>query len=180
MRRYSLTERGKFVVALLLIVLLLGVTVLIFVGEAFTQKEAPTDSLHNFASDEPAQEIAQAQAPQNSDNDESTPLAPALTNTVNADFDAGTMTFFFTPNAQTSLDENTVSVIGELLLSPKNTEDSTIVVEIPQLDDDDMAVLTTAVINAFSAHEVPLSDIVFIIYQPEPDTQTFKINISLR
>jgi len=78
---------------------------------------------------------------------------------------------------QTALDETSTIKIGELLFSPKNTEDSKISVEIPLLSDDDNLILTIAIVETFNKYEVSLSNVIFITYQPEPDRKTFEVSI---
>jgi len=102
----------------------------------------------------------------------------SLAGPVAFDFENGTMTFLFTPNQQDVIDNNTDIKLGELLTSPKNTNDAKIAVEIPQLPDAETAILTTAILNVFNKHGVPLSEIVFFVYEPEPDIKTYEINIS--
>jgi len=108
------------------------------------------------------------------------PPSPPITNILVYDFEAGVMTFLFTPDSQTALDENTVSKIRELLTSPKNTEDALTTVAIPQLSDDDSDKLTEAIIYAFESLEVPLSVIIFNVYQPQSDIQEFEVTISFQ
>jgi len=94
------------------------------------------------------------------------------------DPDTGVLTFLFAPESQANLERSTIEKIGELLSSPENTEDKIISVEIPQLSDDDTALLTDAIIDAFESLEVPLSVIIFNIYQPDPSITEFEITIS--
>jgi len=155
-RGYVLTERGKLLVAML-IVLFLILPSIIFVVYASTQNTQP---------EEPPTDSSVAQPP------------PINNDSASLDINAGKMTFLYAPDSQTTLDENTSSMIGQLLTSTKNTPDSKIAVEIPQLTDEETAVLTTVILNTFINHDVSLSDIVFYVYRPESDTEPFKINIS--
>jgi len=103
---------------------------------------------------------------------------PSLSGPLTYDSTNGIIKFLFTPDNQTELDDNTITMIGMLLTSQQDTEDKKIAVEIPQVSDTETAVITTAIINALEVYDIPVSDIVFLIYQPEPDIQTFEINIS--
>ena len=120
------------------------------------------------------------QTPQNNENSGSVHTDPPITNILVYDFEAGVMTFLFAPESQTALDENIVSKIRELLTSPKNTEDALTTVAIPQLSDDDSEVLTDAIINAFESLEIPLSVIIFNVYQPASEAQEFEVTISFQ
>ena len=190
MQRYVLTERGKFLVAILVIVFFLLLPATIIAIWALTREAETTDLPPNTNgiyqngtasfSPEPTPEDNPEPSPalSNDDNNESTSHDPSSDDLIAFDLEAGTMTFLFTPNQQDTLDSNIDTKLGELLTSPKNTNDAKIAVEIPQLPDTETAILTTAIINAFNRHEVPLSDIIFFVYQPDPNAQTFEINIS--
>ena len=190
MQRYVLTERGKFLVAILVIVFFLLLPAIILAIWAFTRDAALIESPHeangihqndtDSFSPVPSPENTQdpSTALPNSDNTGSTSLDQNINDLIAFDLDAGTMTFLFTPDLQDIIDTHIDTKLGELLTSPKNTNDAKIAVEIPQLLDNETTIITTAILNAFTKHEVPLSDIVFFVYQPAPDIQTFEINIS--
>jgi len=167
-QNYALTERGKLFGAVLVVVVLLAITTIIFAVGTASRDTASGNARHGSNS------ISQ------NGNESSASVSRALLDMVSLDIDAGIMTFPYTPGLLTSLDDNTVSLIGALLSSPENTENAVIAVEIPQLSDDDTATLTAAMIDAFNTYEVPLSDIIFTVYQPEQDAKTFKIGISFR
>jgi len=93
------------------------------------------------------------------------------------DFSDGVMKFMFTPSTQTSLDENTIAMLGAFLTSPQNTENAKIAVEIPQLPDAESNIITTAVINALTNFEVPLSKIIFYVYQAPSGMESYELKI---
>jgi hypothetical protein len=192
MQRYILTERGKFLVAILVIVIFLLLPAMIIAIWALT-REAETTHLppdtngiyqNGTGSFSPEPPPIDTPDPSlnlpNDDNNESTHPDTSLDDLVAFDLEAGTMTFLFTPNQQDALDSNVDTKLGELLTSLKNTNNAKIAVDIPQLPDTDTAILTTAILDAFTKHEVPLGDIVFFVYQPDPDVQTFEIHISFQ
>ncbi|MCL2628360.1 MAG: hypothetical protein FWD44_06675 [Oscillospiraceae bacterium] len=158
MRNYVLTERGKFlvvtIVAFFLIVLSLVLAVLSLLREA---PELP---------------------PENNQN--GTDVTDPSSNLVDFNLNAGVMTFLFSPGQQSALDENIISLIAELLNSPQNTAEAKIAVEIPQLGDENTAVITNAVIAALEALEVSINDITFFVYMIETKTEDYEINISFR
>ena len=192
MQRYVLTERGKFLVAILVIVFFLLLPATIIAIWALTRETETTDlppdtngiyqnSTGSFSPEPPPEDTPDPllNLPDD-DNNESTHPDTSLNDLVAFDLEAGTMTFLFTPNQQDTLDSNIDTKLGELLTSPKNTNDAKIAVEIPQLSDNDTAILTTAILNAFNNHNVPLNDIVFFVYRPEPDISAFEVNISFQ
>ena len=173
MQRYILTERGKFLVAIFIIVFFLLLPALIFAIWALTRDagsmDAPSDAngIHQNGTGSFSPEPTPVDTPD-----------PSLDDLVAFDLDAGTMTFLFTPDIQDTIDNHIDTKLGELLTSPKNTYNAKIAVEIPQLSDTETVTLTTAILNAFTKHEVPLSDIVFFVYQPAPDIKTYEISLS--
>ena len=173
MQRYVLTERGKLLVATL-IVLVLILPPVIILGIRTSSGDDASDGAAPKTTPDLIQHI-----PPIGDN-EPTTGDPSLNGTATIDLDSGNMTFMFTPETQTFLDGDSISMIGQLLTSPKNTAGSKMAVEIPQLPDDEAVILTTAIINALSTHGVLLSDIIFLIYQPDAGIKTFKINISFQ
>ena len=190
MQRYILTERGKFLVAIFVIVFFLLLPTLIFAvwvltrGAASTDLPPETSGVHQNGISSFSPEPSPENTPDssltlpNDDNTGPSSIAPSLDGQIVFDLNAGVMTFLFTPDLQDTLDSDTDTKLGELLTSPKNTTDAKIAVEIPQLPDTETAILTTAILNAFNKHEVPLSDIIFFVYQTVPDAQTFEIKIS--
>lgn len=187
MYRYVLTERGKFLVAILVIVFFI-IPLAIIATWALTRDTTSTGSPNDsngFHQNGTGPEILepsteQPQVPQDGDANGTAPHDPPLTGTINFDLNAGAMTFLFTPGQQSALDDDTASKIGELLTSPKNTLEAKIAAEIPQLSDNETAILTSAILDVFNTLEVPLSDIVFFVYQPEPGTKTFEVSISFQ
>ena len=191
MRNYALTERGKMLVAVLFMFILIMPSLILVIwlfSRDTTSNESPHGSTgihqneNGLTASEPTPEVIPdpdpAQVSSTEDNSEPVSLDPSLAGPEVFDFSAGFLTFLFTPDIQTTLDDNTISILGALLASAQNTDDSMIAVEIPQLPDDNTAIITNAIISAFNAYEVPLSDIVFFVYQPEPDVQTYLITIS--
>jgi len=172
-QRYVLTERGKLLVATLIVLFLILPPVIIL-----SIRTTSGDGVSDGAAPKATPDLVQHIPP--IEDDKPTTNNPSLNGTVTVDLDSGNMVFMFTPQTQTALDSDTTSLIGQLLTSPKNTAGSKIAVEIPQLPDDEAVILTTAIINALSTHGVLLSDIIFFIYQPDAGIKTFKVNISFQ
>ena len=192
MQRYVLTERGKFLIVIIAIVLFLLLPILIFAIWVLNRDAALMESPHevngihqNGNGLTPSEQVPESTPDPsltlpNGDNTGSTSLDSSTTDLVAFDLEAGTMTFLFNPIIQDAVDSNIDAKLGELLTSPKNTNSAKIAVEIPQLPDNDTAILTAAILNAFTEHDIPLSNIVFFVYHPETDIQAFEISISFR
>ena len=165
MQRYVLTERGKLLVAMFIVLLLILPSVIIVILMS-NKDSASGGSKNNSINDS---------VPLNTPD--LTQFLPYLTGPIALDVDEGIMTFLFTPNSQTELDDESFSMLGELLKSPQNTNSSTLAVEIPLLSDEETAVVTAAVIDAFNKYSVPLSKIIFYVYHPESNIQTYEITM---
>jgi len=180
-RGYVLTERGKILVAMLVVLFLIIPSVIIFIytsSQNTHHDESPdvSNNIHQNGTEPASSEHTSETA---SPPDETQALSnESSADSVSLDIEAGRMTFLFAPETQAAIDDNTSSMIGQLLASPKNTDDSKIAVEIPQLTDDETAKLTTIILNAFISHGIQLSDIVFFVYLPESDEAPFEIKIS--
>ena len=183
MQNYILTERGKLLVAaiitffLILPSLILVIWVLPRVSSSNESKHGSNEGHHNGSS------LSDPDSPQgspgNNANGSDTP-DPSLTGMRSFDFDEGIMTFLYTPELQNALDDNITFMIGELITSPKKTDETKFSVEIPQLPDGETATLTTAIINAFNSHGIKIGDIVFYVYPLIPGEQTFEIKMSIQ
>lgn len=204
MRKYELTERGKMVIAIVLVLIVL-VSSTIFAVRAldFSPANAPRQGLDSLlpsggdfnpsgdgAALLPAPEVESDSTPaptptptpepqtgSSNGDGETEQYIPAVTGPVGFSRAAGTLSFLFTPHLQDAVDADTVSLMGELLASPRNTPESQIVVEIPQLTRNETAALTSAIAEAFSTHGVARRDLVFNTFQPAPGEETFEINI---
>lgn len=88
--------------------------------------------------------------------------------------------FLFSPDRQIAIDDLSFSMIGDLVVSPLNTRNTKFAVELPQASDADTAIMTSAIIDAFTEHGVSITNITFLVYQPETAIRTFLINISFR
>jgi len=170
-RKYELTGRGKLVIAMLIVFLIILPLVLIIIW-AVTPHEADFDEpIYNINQNEngPASDDSLPEADLDfDDNDNGFSDDHSI-----ADFD--TVTVSFSPGSQTDFDEDAVLLIGEFLLSELNAGDNGIIVEIPQLSDGEALVLTTALIDVFDGFDVALSRVVFFLYNAEHDTGMYEI-----
>jgi len=166
-QRYVLTERGKMLVATLIVLLLIVPSIIIIVSVS-NRDNAPNGLESNGKKDSDS-------GPGNTPN--LSQYLPYLTGPIALDVDEGIMTFLFTPGSQTEIDDESFSMIGEFLKSPQNTTSSTLAVEIPLLSDEETVVITGAVVDAFTKYAVPLSKIIFYIYHPEANIQTYEVTL---
>ena len=91
---------------------------------------------------------------------------------------AGTMSFMYAPDIQSALDTDTITMLGEFITSPRNTRDSIILVEIPDLPTGEASALTSAITNAFSQHGVTRRDLTFETYQSDISDSSFEVMLS--
>jgi len=178
MQRYSLTERGKLLIAMLIVFFLIIPSIIIVVITA-TRNSKPDESLPAEISTEHSTDST-VPSPGQDNQTGSPPPDSSLEGPISFDLEAGTLTFLFTPEHQTVLDSSTNEKIGELLESPKNTSNAKIAVEIPQLPDEETAKMTTVILNAFLAHDYSINDILFFIYEPQHTTNTYEITVSFQ
>ena len=189
MGKYVITERGKIAIAIVVMFfLIMPSLILVFwlmtrntnSNETFTDRSGSIQNNSDPADSEKASEAAAGSSHDPLNNKEPESHDPSLTGVKSFDFEAGIMSFLFTPELQTAIDDNTIHMIGELLASPQNTGDRKIAVEIPQLSDESTLIITTAIIDAFNTHDIPVNDIIFLVYQPEADIRTSEISISFQ
>jgi hypothetical protein len=90
----------------------------------------------------------------------------------------GTMSFLFAPEMQDSIDTETVSMMGDFLKSPVNTRTSRIIARIPNLDEDDTAVVVDAITAAFAQHGVSQNRLSYVVYPSGTASNVFEISFS--
>jgi len=189
-QRYSLTERGKLIVAMFVVLFIIIPTIAIvawLVTRDVVPNESPDaliDSPHSdvgLSSNDSTHEAAPG-SPQALPGNDTVSESPdsQISNLLSYDLNAGFLTFLFSPETQTTIDGDILTKISELLSSPQKTDSSIIAVEIPDLSDNDTNIVTSAIINAFEALGVSINDIVFLVYQSGSDAQAVEIIISLQ
>jgi len=156
--------------------------------EQTTQEPEPEGDEQQITTDRPLQDssgLNTSEPSQNGDDEPDTldPLEnlpadlpehePAILN-----LSRGTMVFRFSPDLQDSVDADTVSMLGEFLDSPKNTSNAIVLVEIPQLSENEQAIMITAVTDAFSQHGVAQHSLSFAIYQSTFDGDFYEVRLS--
>lgn len=219
MRGYELTDRGKIIIAVLLVILVLVIPSVIISINAWV-RDSPQDESPDTTEatpqpiEDPSDGIAEPQLPPpdgglsvvgEQDNEEpvngyeaddaieegngaSADTSDSSSDDTQHDLQErgvvglnvaeGTMAFIFFPGAQTELDEETASLLGEFLASPRNTVNSRIMVELPQLSEEDRLSVINAVISELTGHGVSISDIVFFTTDEVFEGISFEIHLS--
>jgi len=176
---YALTRYGKILVAML-IVSFIVIPSLILVIWAVTRR-ATIGELH-YESNGTVEVNAESSMdePDIHDSSENESVYDDFEPSDPEDFDlaADLLIFLILPGSQASLDEDTIHAIGEFLTLHEYSDGDNIAVEIPQLSDEDMGNVTTAVLSALQENNVSINDIIFYIYQPESDSIEYEIRIS--
>ena len=152
MQRYVLTERGKLLIAMIIVLFLVLPPLILVIRSSQADKTPDADqpkSTPDLTQYLPTPDINK---PVSSDS--------SSDSLITMDLNEGIMTFLFSPELQNTLDEKTSSAVGRLLTSPKNTNEAKLAVEIPQLPDEETAILTSAIINTFNTFNIPLGDII--------------------
>ena len=204
MHSYELTERGKIIVAILLVLLLLLVPSAILALKAMAQPAAPPANQDSGYSETLLPEILPPAAdspppngggfnptyvlPSNNnvalnEGEEALPGVqptdqPAAPGQPIVDPSGGTLSFFFAPELQNTLDAETLSMLGVFMDSPKNSQDTLIAVEMPRLPEDDQNKLISAVVSAFAAHGVGEQRLAYIVNSSAASGGVFEVKLS--
>jgi len=159
MQRYVLTERGKYAVVFMVAFFLI-ITSLILAIIALTRENA-----------EPILE----ETPGGGDLS-----PPPLFGLLDFNLNIGVMSFLVPEEIPPVFDENIITMLAQLFESPRYKEGTTFAVEIPQLPDEDAALITSASISALTSLGVEISDITFFVYQVEELNSEIVVYISLQ
>jgi len=110
------------------------------------------------------------------ENDE--PYTPPESGPTYSNPSEGLLSFLFSPDKQNALDNETLSMLGDFIKSPKNTSDSAIAVEMPQLSAENAEKLVSAVVNAFTALGVQEQRLAYILHPLEIPQGAFEVHLS--
>ena len=206
MEGYELTDRGKIVLTVVLVVLLffLPAAILIF-SAVSSQPTSPPEELTSQASVTPPTTPAETppsvitespppigggfnppdtSPPKGDDPGEREPpvgQGPSPTpgagqSSVNPT--EGTLSFLFSPNLHSNLDDDTSSMLDVFLSSPKNTPDSIVAVETPQLPPEISEIFVPVIVGALASKGVSESRIAYITNQTVPLADAFEVSLS--
>jgi hypothetical protein len=197
-----MTERGKIVIAVILVMVCLVLPAIVLAVWAWTGSSPPPEPPPQSAEplpDEPPPYISNGPLPNGSGLDPHDPpdLKPPEINESGSadpppehdDYDLeygpiylnvseGTMLFSFSPELQDSLDNDTALMLGDFLASPKNTTRAQVMVEMPNLSGDDTTALISAVSNALAQHGVTQENIVYLTQLKEAEERFFEVKLS--
>jgi len=199
---YELTERGKIIIAIVFVLLLLVLPAVILGYNAWANQAPPPDDSPQASAKIPGQN-GEPQGTENGPLPEGSGFNPEgddypengngesgthnsgdqiPPNTdfglIGVDSIAGTLSFYFSPEMQNTLDAGTISKISEFLSSPKNRIGSQIAVEMPVLSNEDAAKLMTAIGNAFAPHGVSQAHLVYLTYPSDTVGSSFEVKLS--
>ena len=196
MKGYGLTERGKIMIAIVLVTLIFVLPAIVLAVKAWNSSMPPPEKpSQTVTPQESPPEISDGPLPNGSGFNPHDP--PENGNKEQGSFDppvdpvyeppkygpisinstAGTMLFRFSPEIQDAVDEETLAMIGTFLKSPKNTSNARIAVEMPQLSEDETSKLITAVTEAFVSHGVALEKLAFATYQSDSSNGSHEVKL---
>ena len=196
MRGYDLTERGKIIIAIILVTLLLIIPAAVLAIIAWSSSPPPDDPPRTVVPGEPPPDISNTPLPEGSGVDPEDPPKPGdgeqgsfdppvdppddppEFGPVGLDTEAGTMSFLYAPDMQNALDADTISMMGEFVTSPKNTDDSQITVELPQLSQAETSSLISAITDAFAQYSVDHNDITYKQSASDSGERIFEVHLS--
>jgi len=93
---------------------------------------------------------------------------------------AGTMSFSFAPEYQNTLDDETMSMISDFITSPRNTPNSKLIIEIPNLPESDSQNLISALVDAFSPYGIRQDNISYVVNQSTYVESTVEVNLTFQ
>ena len=206
MRGYELTDRGKVVIAVILVILIFVIPATILAVRAWASSTPPPEDPRQTAEPIPLPADAPPEIsngplpngsgfnpldPSNQDpsqdiNDETDlpdppqdpPLSEPEHRPAELNLAEGTMLFIFAPDEQDTLDDQVASMLGEFLTSPHNTLKAKIAVEMPNISEEDTSALISALSDAFAQHGVTQEKLVYAKNQTEPVERFFEVKLS--
>jgi hypothetical protein len=197
MEGYELTERGKIVIAVVLVLLFLLVPSAIMLYNAMaSQAPQPPTNQESGASGTsppvsnvtPPPTISESPPPNGGgfnppglsppNGNGQGPDNPHGIGQAVLDSTEGVLSFLFSPHLQNALDAETSSMLDRFLGLPKNTQGSMIAVEMPQLPSEDTEKVISVIAGAFSARGVSEQRLAYITYPTEDVEGPFAIKLS--
>ena len=197
MESYELTDRGKIVITVVIVVLLLFLPAAILLYTAMTgQPSQPSDDLASQASvapptplpeQTPQPPITESPPPNGGgfnptdvsppENVQSPPRSPDPEESALNPIE-GTLSFLFSPNLHSAMSANVSLLLDEFLTSPKNKPGSIIAVETPQLSLETSEKLISIIGSALSIRGIPQNRIEYIENQTVPEGSFFEVSMS--
>jgi len=204
---YKLTDRGKIfvTVVIVLIVLFLPAAILLLTGIAAQPSPPPTDndsqavvtpppsvtespppngggftppdiSSPNGGNGPENPEVPEDPEDPSAANGQEPPQAPEV-GQGSVDPVEGTLSFFFSPGLHEELDDETQSMLDVFLGSPRNTPDSTIIVETPQIPLADSDALFATIGSAFNSRGIHHNRVAYAMRPETAADDAFEVNL---
>jgi len=194
---YELTDRGKIFITVVIVLLIFFIPAAILLYTAIAnQPSMPPDDQGPQTSISPPPSITESPPPNgggfnppdipppNGGEDPGEPGAngqdpprPPGSGQGSVNPTEGTLSFLFSPNIQDALDAETSSMLDEFLGSPKNTLDSIIAVETPQLTLEQSEAIVAAITGALSARGIQQSRIAYVTRPAVTEDDAFEVNM---
>jgi len=201
---YELTDRGKIIITVVLVLLIfvLPAAILLYNAVASPDSPAPDDrdqqasaippSIPNGPQNPPITESPPPNGggfnpPDNpqpngngqgitpSPNGQDPPEPPESIGRV--DSIEGTLSFLFSPDQHDRLGAGLLSMLDVFLGSPKNTQDSIIAVETPQLSLEDSERLISVVVSEITGRGIPQQRIAYATRLATPEDGSFEVKM---
>jgi hypothetical protein len=106
------------------------------------------------------------------------PSEPPISGPTGGNPSRGTLSFLFSPKLQNELDVSTLAKLDEFIGSPKNTKESLISIELPELSGADAEKIISVVSNAFTARDVSRHRLEFITKPTAVMNGAYEIHLS--
>ena len=207
MYSYELTERGKIIIAIIIVVLVFLLPSVIFAVKAINSTPPPIDDPPHAAAPEPGDTpvITDRPLPDGSgldpidppetDEKDDEPYEPPVEpeevpeeqpeevpefGFVDLDRTRGTMKFTFSPGHQIALDEDTISALADFVTSPRNTARAHISIETPSLTSEDSTIFQAALTEALAQHGVRRDKLVFNANSSSTYERAFDVILSFQ
>jgi len=202
MQNYELTNRGKIIIIVILVLLVFVLPVIVLAVRAWSSSPPPLYDDPPLNTSEESEDTSitnrplpdgsgfnPPQEPEKSDEGEQGSFDPPPENTeemddtpeygpVSLNRGEGKMTFRFSPDLQDALDSGTLTMLEDFVSLPANTVDSQVMVEIPQLPEEDISLMISAITDAFADNGISLENLAFLTYSTDTDEQSYEIRLS--
>ena len=195
MYKFELTERGKIVIAIVLVLLILVLPAVILALKAMASQPPalPDNSPDVSAASPPAPDTAPSPTtpepsppdnggfvppePSPSDGGNPEPLRPIGVPEPSIDVAEQTLSFYFPLEANNGLDRETLSVLDAFLGLPGNIPRNIIAISTPLLPDDTAGSFTLVMTETFEERGVSSQRLAYIVDPDVPLSDYFEVDL---
>ena len=187
MNKFELTERGKIVIAIVLVLLILVLPAVILAFKAMASQPPASPSAAAAEPEAPVLLPDGVPPPENAlppatvdeqppGNGGFVPGEPESADSeyLNNEYPTGAgepaldlvgekLSFFYSPDSQSSLDHETLSVLDVFLSLPKNIPQNTIAIETPVLPEEKAGMFTAVITETLAERGVPDRRLAYIV-----------------